>query len=245
MEASSKPQLSLDPAAVRVLDDRLVIEHLTISDERAARVVRERAEAGQGPAETVAKAVEIGARVLDREEAAAEVDYVRAEFERELTKLNRGLEATLESGNEALAERIAAAFGPDRSDSVQRQIADLIAKANQEQRLAIARLFSAEDGANPLTDFKAAMVRGLKELDARRQRDREADRRQVEELTRRKAARDEGGVRRTLAELRRVAATDENLIWPMIEAARAEATLGEMVDALKEPFGVYVEHPSF
>jgi isobutyryl-CoA mutase large subunit len=73
----------------------------------------------------------------------------------------------------------------------------------------------------------------------------ETERRQVEELTRRRAARDEGAVRRALAELRRVATTDENLIWPMIEAARAEATLGEMVDALKEPFGVYVEHPSF
>ena len=35
---------------VRALDDRLVIERLTVTDERAARVVRERAEAGQQPA---------------------------------------------------------------------------------------------------------------------------------------------------------------------------------------------------
>jgi hypothetical protein len=184
MEASQKPQLELDDATVRLLADRLVIERLEIADERAARVVRERAESGQRPADTVIKAVEIGARVLDSEETAVNVDYVRAEIERELGKLNRELADTLESGNDELADRIAAAFGPDRSDSVQRQIADVVAKANDEQRLAIARLFSADDGANPLTDFKAAMVRGMRELDARRQRDREADRRQVEELVR-------------------------------------------------------------
>jgi methylmalonyl-CoA mutase N-terminal domain/subunit len=73
----------------------------------------------------------------------------------------------------------------------------------------------------------------------------ETERRQIAELSRRKAARDEGAVERALAGLRRVAATDENIIWPMIEAARAEATLGEMVNALKVPFAVYVERPSF
>jgi len=188
MEASEKPQLPLDDLAfegiVRALDDRLVIERLTVADERAARMVRERAESGQRPAETVAKAVEIGARVLDSEETAANVDYVRAELERGVGKLNQELAGTIESGNEELAERIATAFGSDRSDSVQRQIAELVKKANDEQRLAISRLFSAEDGANPLTDFKAAVVRGLKELDARRERAREAERQQIEELNR-------------------------------------------------------------
>ena len=46
MEASEKPQLPLDEASgetgrVRALDDRLVIERLTVDDARAARVVRE------------------------------------------------------------------------------------------------------------------------------------------------------------------------------------------------------------
>src|SRR5206468_7225315 len=88
MEASEKPQLPIDEASgepagvVRALDDRLVIERLTVSDERAARVVRERTEGGQEPTRTVADAIEIGTRGLDREDAAAEVDYVRAEFQR-------------------------------------------------------------------------------------------------------------------------------------------------------------------
>jgi hypothetical protein len=188
MEASEKPQLPLDApegyGVVRALDDRLVIERLTVADERAARVVRERAEAGQARTETVTKAIEIGARVLDSEETAANVDYVRHELEQGVGKLNQELAGTIEAGNEELAERIAAAFGADRSDSVQRQIAELVRKANEEQRLAMARLFSADEGANPLTDFKAAIVRGMKELDARRERAREADRKQIDELNR-------------------------------------------------------------
>src|SRR6184192_1733466 len=103
MEASQKPQLPLADATVR-----LVVERLEIADERAARVVRERAEAGQRPADTVTKAIEIGARVLDREEAAAEVDYVRAEFERHSGELRERLTKTLEVGDRQLAERIVA-----------------------------------------------------------------------------------------------------------------------------------------
>ncbi len=87
MEASEKPQLPLDGAVsegtVRALDDRLVIEQLTVTDERAAQLVRDRQKAGQEPARTVSNAIEIGARVLDREDSTAEVDFVRAEFERQ------------------------------------------------------------------------------------------------------------------------------------------------------------------
>jgi hypothetical protein len=182
MEASPQQRFPDAEGTVRVLGDRLVIEALTIEDERAARVVRELAEGGQSPDQTVAKAIEIGTRVLDAEGTAVNVDYVRAELERGVGQLNKELGATLESGNEALAERIAATFGADRSDSVQQQIKQIVAQASEEQRIALARLFSAEDGANPLTDFKAAIVRGLTELDARRQRDSEADRKQGEEL---------------------------------------------------------------
>jgi len=34
-------------------------------------------------------------------------------------------------------------------------------------------------------------------------------------------------------------------MWPLIACARAECTLGEMVNALKEPFGTYRESPAF
>ena len=182
MEASEKPRASQDAGVVRPLGDRLVIESLVVEDERAARVVRERAEAGRAPADTVRKSIEIGARVLDSEGTAANVDYVRAELERGVGSLNVELSSTLEEGNEALAERIAAAFGADRSGSVQQQIKEIVRNANEEQRGAISRLFSAEDGANPLTDFKNAVVRSVGDLKVAHQTEREADRKRIEAL---------------------------------------------------------------
>src|SRR5919109_1579289 len=123
LEASEKPQLPLDETAegvVRALADRLVIERLTVTDERASRVVRERAEAGQGPARTVADAIEIGARVIEREGTAAEVDYVRAEFERHAAELRERLTRSLERGDEQLAERISESFDGAKDGSVQK-----------------------------------------------------------------------------------------------------------------------------
>jgi hypothetical protein len=190
MEASEKPQLSIDVPSekghgvVRALDDRLVIERLTVSDKRAARVVRERAEGGQEATRTVADAIEIGARVLDREDVAAEVDYVRAEFERHAGELRERLTKSLEAGDEKLAERISHNFDGSRDDSVQREIAELVRRALDEQRVALLKQFSAEDGANPLTDFKSAIVRAFRDLGGRQQAGEEALRKRLEALTR-------------------------------------------------------------
>ena len=60
----------------------------------------------------------------------------------------------------------------------------MLSEALEEQRTKIAQLFSAEDGANPLTDFKAAVVRGLKALDERQQNEGEANRKRIEALQR-------------------------------------------------------------
>ncbi|MGH2990424.1 MAG: DUF2130 domain-containing protein [Solirubrobacterales bacterium] len=184
MEASEKQQLPLDEGSVRALEDRLVIENLTVSDDRAARVVRERAEAGQSPPRTVADAIEIGARVLDREDAAAEVDYVRAEFERHAAELRERLTRALADGDEALSERIAASFDGSREGSVQQQIREVLARALEEQRTAITRQFSTEDGTNPLADFKGGIVTALRQSDARQQKENEENRKRIEALTR-------------------------------------------------------------
>src|SRR5262249_27896002 len=150
----------------------------------AARVVRERAEAGQPQARTVADAIEIGARVLDREDVAAEVDYVRAEFERHAAELRERLTRTIESGDEQLEERIAESFDGARDGSVQKEIEQRLGTALEEQRAALLKLFSADEGANPLFDFKDAMVRTYRELANRQQAEGEENRKRIDELTR-------------------------------------------------------------
>jgi hypothetical protein len=187
MEASER-QLPMDAGAgdgvVRALDDRVLIERLTVQDERAAQLVRERQAVGQEPAKTVADAIEIGARVLDREDAAVEADYVRAEFERQAGSLRERLARSLEDGDRQLAERIAKSFDGAQEGSVQRQVSELVSRALIEQRTSLVKLFSAEDGANPLTDFKGAVVRALKQSDERHTAESQESRQQIEQLTR-------------------------------------------------------------
>jgi hypothetical protein len=195
MEASEKPQPPLDDGqAVRAIDDRLVIERLTIIDERSARVVRQRAKSGQEASETVSKAIEIGARVLDREEVAAEVDYVKREFER-LQALHRetlareneeavdrieealrrtlgseeapgALGAALESHTGSLSELIAETFGEDREGAVQAQIKRILEQRDEE----FLRRLSSEDERNPL----GPMLNALRRWTAERKEDQDA-----------------------------------------------------------------------
>lgn len=57
-----------------------------------------------------------------------------------------------------------------------------------------------------------------------------------------RAARDEAQTQATLAELRRVAEGSENLMPPTIAALKADATLGEIADTLREVFGEHLAH---
>jgi methylmalonyl-CoA mutase N-terminal domain/subunit len=71
------------------------------------------------------------------------------------------------------------------------------------------------------------------------------ERKQVERLAATKAGRDGAAVEAALAELKRVAAGEGNLMPPIIEAARTQATEGEMIAAMQEVFGTYTESPVF
>ncbi len=223
MEASEKPQLPLDvpddDGVVRALDDRLVIERLTVADERAARVVRERAEAGQRPAETVAKAVEIGARVLDSEETAANVDYVRAEFERHAGALRERLMKQLEAGDEALSERIAGTFDGSRDGSVQKDIEALVESSLEGQREAILKLLRVEDGANPLFDYKQTMVEVFKGLRDANQKDAAENRKVIADL------------RREVVELKERTLADERVAEAEEAGTRKGRSFEELVHA--------------
>jgi hypothetical protein len=185
MEASEKPQLPLDQGSdtVRAIDDRLVIERLEIHDAGAARVVREQAKKRRSPSETVSRAIEIGARLIESEGTAANVDYVRAELERQLRPLADRLGTVIEEGQDEFVERLANNFDPERTGSVQQQIRDLLSAAMEHQRSQLAKQFSAQDGVNPLADFKEGVVRAVRSSQEAQQLERAEDRKRIDTLT--------------------------------------------------------------
>ena len=68
---------------------------------------------------------------------------------------------------------------------------------------------------------------------------------QVRELGERRTQRDDGAVSAALAHLVEMARADENMIPAMLDAVRAEASLGEICDALKVEWGEYREPARF
>ncbi|MCH8835243.1 MAG: methylmalonyl-CoA mutase, partial [Proteobacteria bacterium] len=74
--------------------------------------------------------------------------------------------------------------------------------------------------------------------------DPDTERRQIETLRRVRSQRDGGRVARLLEELKAVAADEDANIMPVtIELVKARASMGEIVDSLKDLWGTYRETP--
>jgi methylmalonyl-CoA mutase, N-terminal domain len=73
----------------------------------------------------------------------------------------------------------------------------------------------------------------------------EVERDQAADLGRRRSGRDQAAVDSALAAMLAAARSGENMIPPMLAAAQAEASLGEICDALRQEWGVYSEAPAF
>jgi methylmalonyl-CoA mutase, N-terminal domain len=73
----------------------------------------------------------------------------------------------------------------------------------------------------------------------------ELERKQMDRVKAVRAGRDAAAAERALAELREAAAGEVNLMEPLLDAARAHCTEGEIVESLQRVFGTYTETPVF
>jgi methylmalonyl-CoA mutase N-terminal domain/subunit len=73
----------------------------------------------------------------------------------------------------------------------------------------------------------------------------ELERKQIGRVQAVRARRDGETVEEALSALREAAAGDRNLMEPLLDAARAHATEGEIVESLQQVFGSYTETPVF
>jgi methylmalonyl-CoA mutase, N-terminal domain len=73
----------------------------------------------------------------------------------------------------------------------------------------------------------------------------ELERKQIGRVQAIRARRDATAVEAALAELQEAAAGDRNLMEPLLDAARAHATEGEIIQSLQKVFGTYTETPVF
>jgi hypothetical protein len=167
---------------VRTVGDRVAIDGLVVEDECAVRLVSERERSGEDTVKTVREAIEIGARVLDREQAAANAEFVKTEFERASRDVQtqfaerartiaeyfeRQFEEVFDADSGQLARELERRFGDGSSVSVQNRVREAVAETLARSREDLVRQFSAADERNPLADFKSAAVRSIGDAAAR------------------------------------------------------------------------------
>ena len=175
MEAAATP---LRHPRITVLANRVLVDGLSIDDATVVELVRARVDAGDDPARALADALEIGARVLHREQTGANVEFVKAELE----KTAREVQGEFADRSRAVAEvfdrKFDEAFGPETghvaraltkhfgdesSVAVQNQLKAVLAEAMGAMRDDLRKQFMADSEDNPFAVFQRAWLRAMKQ----------------------------------------------------------------------------------
>ncbi len=161
-------------ARVHVAHGRLAIDGLVVDDETAVRLAAERDD----PARFVVEAIEIGARVLDREQTGANAEFVRAEFEKTARELDNAFVERARAVAERLDRKVDEVFGPEHghvtralarhfgdesSVAVQHKVKQVVSEVSAQMREDLRRQFTADNEANPLAGFQRATLAILKQ----------------------------------------------------------------------------------
>jgi hypothetical protein len=147
--------------AVRILGDRLLVDGLVVEDECAVRGATEAEDA----ARFVRDAVEIGARVLEREQTEGGIEHMRFEAEKLETAFaekartvaqffNEKVDEALKPESGTLSRELAKHFSDDSSGAVQHRVKAAIEEVMAKSRDDLRRQFAADDPSNPLAGFQ-------------------------------------------------------------------------------------------
>ncbi len=134
---------------VRLLGDSLRIDGLVVDDECVVRLAREH----EDPARLVTDALEIGARVLDREQTGANAEFVKTEFEKAAQELNVQFTERARTVAEGMNTVITRHFADDSSEAVQHKVRQIVRDVSVEMQKSLRSELLAEGDENPLAKF--------------------------------------------------------------------------------------------
>jgi methylmalonyl-CoA mutase N-terminal domain/subunit len=97
-------------------------------------------------------------------------------------------------------------------------------------------------GVNIFIEAEQEEIRNVPLLDINQE---EIERKQIERLRKLRSERNNEAVSSALNELRRAAERSENVMPYILEAVKKYATLGEIMNTLKEVYGVWIEPPIY
>lgn len=160
---------------VHIAHGRMSVEYLVVDDETTVRLASERDD----PVRFVTEALEIGARVLDREQTGANAEFVRAEFEKTARALDAEFVQRARVVSERLDQKVDEVFGPEHghvtqalarhfgdesSVAVQHRIRAVLSEVSGQMREDLRKQFSADADSNPLAVFQRAHLSAARQI---------------------------------------------------------------------------------
>jgi hypothetical protein len=166
--------IPLHPPSVRRLGDRLVVDALVVEDECAVRLASESPD----PARLLLDAIEVGARILDREQVGANADFVKSEFE----KAARDLKAEFTDRAKGVADRLdekvdevfgaedgvvskilARHFADESSTAVQHKVRVVLDEVAKQMRDDVRKSLTADSEDNPIVAIQRASLKVIRD----------------------------------------------------------------------------------
>jgi hypothetical protein len=160
-------------AQVHVRHGRLLIDALVLDDPAAVRLAAQ----AERPAEFVADAVAIGARVLDREQALAHTDIVKAEFERAAQQLQGEFTDRARTVADRLDQKVDEVFGAqggvtrilerhfgdESSVAVQHRMRKVLDEVAAQMREDLRRQLTSDSDQNPIVQIQRASLKVMRD----------------------------------------------------------------------------------
>jgi hypothetical protein len=160
----------LHQPSVRRIGDRIVADGLVIEDETAVRLAGEAADA----ARFLVDAIEVGARILDREQVGANADFVKAEFEKaardlkvEFTdrakgvadRLDEKVDEVFKADDGVVAKLMAKHFADESSGAVQHKVKAVLDAVATQMREDVRKSLTSDSEDNPIVAIQRASLK--------------------------------------------------------------------------------------
>jgi hypothetical protein len=174
MEAAT----TLPFSRIRTFNGEVLVDGLRVDDEAAVRLVQELEQRGEAPDKLVRRMIEVGARVLDREQTGHQADFVKAEFERQARQLDAEFVERARRVAERLDQKVDEVFGPEDGHvtkalarhfgdesavAVQHKVRAVVTEVAAQMREDVRKQFTSDSADNPIVAIQRASLSVMKQ----------------------------------------------------------------------------------
>ena len=146
MEAAT----TLPFSRVRTFNGEVLVDGLRVEDETVVRMVTEREQLGEAADKLVRQMMEVGARVLDREQAGAQADFVKAEFDQLTAEFGQKLNSVFSADDGHVSRILERHFGDESNAAVQNRIRKVMDEVAAQMREDVRKQFTSDSEDNPI-----------------------------------------------------------------------------------------------